>query len=165
VTTSSGLLWRAVLAFLAMPAMVAFVVPWLLAPRPRQFHVAAIPLLVAGVVLLLWCVRDFYVAGRGTLAPWSPPKHLVTVGLYKFSRNPMYIAVLLILCGWALAYYSGWLWIYAVVIAIAFHLRVVFYEEPWLARTHGREWDEYRGRVRRWFGKPAASLSSRALRR
>jgi protein-S-isoprenylcysteine O-methyltransferase Ste14 len=68
----------------------------------------------------------------------------------------MYIAVLLILCGWALAYYSGGLWIYAVIIAIAFHLRVVFYEEPWLARTHGREWDEYRARVRRWLGTRSA---------
>jgi len=153
VTTTSGLFWRAVLAFLALPTMVAFVVPWLLAPRERPFHFVAVPVLVAGLTLLLWCVRDFYVAGRGTLAPWSPPKHLVTVGLYKFSRNPMYIAVLFILCGWALAYQSGWLWIYAASIAIAFHLRVVFYEEPWLARTHGREWDEYRARVRRWIGR------------
>ena len=153
MTTSSGLFWRAVLAFLALPTIVAFVVPWLLAPEPRQFHVVAVPVLGAGAVLLLWCVRDFYVAGRGTLAPWSPPRRLVTVGLYKFSRNPMYIAVLLILCGWALAFQTRGLWIYAAAVGIAFHLWVVFYEEPWLARTHGRQWDEYRSRVQRWLGR------------
>ena len=130
--------------------MVALIVPWLLLPDTWQFHVAAIPALVVGTILLLWCVRDFYVAGRGTLAPWAPPKHLVTVGLYRFSRNPMYIAVVLILVGWALAVYSLGLWIYAVCIAIAFHVRVVTYEEPWLASTHGPEWDAYRARVPRW---------------
>src|SRR5215510_15719283 len=122
VPTKSGLFWRAVLAFLALPTMVALIVPWLLLPDTWQFHVAAIPALVVGTVLLLWCVRDFYVAGRGTLAPWAPPKHLVTVGLYRFSRNPMYIAVTLILIGWALGVQSRDLWIYAVAIAIAFHV-------------------------------------------
>lgn len=150
---SSGLFWRAVLAFLALPTMVAFVVPWLLLPSDWHFHAAAVPVLVAGAVLLLWCVRDFYVVGRGTLAPWSPPKRLVTVGLYRISRNPMYVAVMLILLGWALGVQSRGLWIYAACIAIAFHLRVVLYEEPWLARTHGREWEEYRARVRRWIGR------------
>ena len=52
------------------------------------------PLLV-GSIGLLWCVRDFYVRGRGTLAPWAPPEHLVVIGLYRFTRNPMYIAIVL----------------------------------------------------------------------
>ena len=150
---------RALIAFLALPGVVAFAVPivwlWLSDHASLTQPLGLVPL-AAGLVGLLWCVRDFYVAGRGTLAPWSPPRRLVTVGLYKFSRNPMYIAVLLILCGWALAYQSGWLWIYAVIVAIAFHLRVVFYEEPWLARTHRREWNEYRAGVRRWFGRRSA---------
>ena len=106
--------------------------------------------MILGTVLLLWCVRDFYVAGKGTLAPWSPPRNLVVVGLYRWSRNPMYIAVLLILIGWALAFESRGLWTYVAGIAVAFHLRVVLYEEPWLARTHGTAWDKYRARVRRW---------------
>ena len=97
-----------------------------------------------------WCVRDFYVAGRGTLAPWAPPRHLVTVGLYRFSRNPMYVAVTFMLIGWAICFASRSLAIYAACVALAFHLRVVFGEEPWLARTHGRAWDEYRAQVPRW---------------
>jgi protein-S-isoprenylcysteine O-methyltransferase Ste14 len=103
-------------------------------------------------MLLLWCVRDFYVAGRGTLAPWSPPRRLVTVGPYRLSRNPMYVAVLLILCGWALTFASPTFWFYMACVAVAFHLRVVFFEEPWLARTHGAAWLAYRNRVPRWLG-------------
>jgi len=148
--STSGLFWRALSAFLLLPGMVAFVVPWLL--RPQPFHVNALgaPILAIGVAALLWCVRDFYVAGRGSLAPWSPPKNLVIVGLYRLSRNPMYVAVLLILAGWATLFGSRTLWIYAACVAFAVHLRVVFGEEPWLAKTHGTAWDDYRARVPRW---------------
>jgi protein-S-isoprenylcysteine O-methyltransferase Ste14 len=143
--------WPAVIAFVVLPGTVAFLVPWLLRPAERV-HVVGIPVFVAGVVLLMWCVRDFYVAGRGSLAPWAPPERLVIVGLYRLSRNPMYIAVLIILCGWAITYASRTLWIYASFVAIAFHLRVIFGEEPWLARAHGAEWAAYRTNVPRWLG-------------
>jgi protein-S-isoprenylcysteine O-methyltransferase Ste14 len=144
------LFWRALIAFLLLPGMVAFVVPWLFRPANARFHAVGLLLLIPGIILLLWCVRDFYIAGRGSLAPWAPPKHLVVVGLYRRSRNPMYIAVLVILCGWALAFESRGLWLYAGGIALAFHLRVVIAEEPFLARTHGQAWTDYRARVPRW---------------
>ena len=107
--------------------------------------------LVAGFGALLWCVRDFYVLGKGTVAPWSPPAHLVVVGLYRYTRNPIYVAVTLALLGWALSFGSPGLFIYAVAVAVGFHLRVVFGEEPWLSRTHGAEWEKYVSRVPRWF--------------
>ena len=147
-----GLFWRAVIAFLVLPGIVAFVVPILLRPSNAHFRAAGIPVFAVGAALLLWCVRDFYVTGRGSLAPWSPPVHLVRVGLYRVSRNPMYVAVLLILSGWGVGFATPALWIYALIVAVAFHLRVVFYEEPWLARTHGDEWAAYRARVPRWLG-------------
>lgn len=153
--TINGLLWRAVLAFLVLPGTIAFLVPlFLLRPTgPYQsFDVLGLVPLSLGVGLLLWCVREFYVAGKGTLAPWAPPQKLVATGLYRFSRNPMYIAVLLVLFGWALGFRSRTLAIYALVVMLAFHLRVVFGEEPWLARTHGEEWFRYKARVPRWFG-------------
>ena len=150
MTASTGLFWRALFAFLALPGMVAFVVPWLLQPPNARVHTIGLLPLVVGTILLLWCVRDFYIAGRGSLAPWAPPERLVVVGLYRVSRNPMYIAVLTILCGWALTFDAGWLWVYATCIAVAFQARVVLYEEPWLSRTHGAEWDAYRARVPRW---------------
>ena len=150
---TSGLFWRALTAFLALPGMVAFVVPFLLRPPNARIHSIGFLPLGLGTFLLLWCVRDFYVAGRGSLAPWAPPVRLVIVGLYRFCRNPMYVAVLTILCGWALTFQSGGLWTYAACLAVAFHSRVVLFEEPWLARTHGAAWDAYRARVPRWLAR------------
>lgn len=142
----------AVAAFVAMPGMVAYLVPFLFRPTTAAVHIEGVLVLAVGTILLLWCVRDFYVAGRGTLAPWAPPKVLVIVGLYRVSRNPMYVAVLTTISGWALMFASRGLWIYAAFMATVFHLRVVFGEEPWLARTHGDDWTRYVAAVPRWFG-------------
>lgn len=143
--------WSALGAFFALPGTVAFVIPWLLRPSSSErLSGLGIALVAAGSTALLWCVRDFYVAGRGTLAPWAPPERLVVVGLYRISRNPMYLAVLLVLVGWAVAFGSPRYWIYAGCVAIAFHLRVVRSEEPFLARAHSEEWIAYRHAVPRW---------------
>ena len=149
----NSLFLKALFAFLALPGMVAFVIPLLLiTPASGRVWVepwGLVPL-VLGVVVLALTVREFYVAGRGTLAPWSPPRTLVTSGLYRYSRNPMYVGVLLILCGWAIGLWSWVLAIYAAGIAIAVHVRVLVNEEPFLARTHGEAWTAYRARVGRW---------------
>jgi protein-S-isoprenylcysteine O-methyltransferase Ste14 len=147
------MLARAFVAFLAMPGVVAGLIPVLLVMGEAHRHNGFAPgfvLLAAGVVLLLWCVRDFYVAGKGTLAPWAPPQHLVVVGLYRHVRNPMYVAVLTVVLGWSVAFTSAWLALYAVVLALAFHVRVVWYEEPWLRRRYGDQWSGYAGAVPRW---------------
>jgi len=151
----NGLFWRALVAFLALPGTVAFAVPLLLiAPGDASWHPFALGLLVTGIGLLLWCVGCFYLAGRGTLAPWAPPLTLVVIGPYRASRNPMYVAVSLILWGWVAAYRSWALAIYACVVMIAFHVRVVVAEEPFLARRHGQGWRDYAMRVPRWLGIP-----------
>ena len=146
---------QALLAFLALPGTVAYLVPLFVIDRPHEQNVnwMGLAIAAAGTSLLLWCVREFYVAGRGTLAPRAPPTRLVTSGPYRFSRNPMYVAVFTILVGWAVGFRSIGLTIYAACIAIAFHLRVVFYEEPWQARTFGDDWHAYRERVPRWMGR------------
>lgn len=74
----------------------------------------------------------------------------MTVGLYRFSRNPMYVAVALMLVGWRLCAWSGALATYTCFVIVAFQLRVVLGEERWLACTHGAQWDEYKSRVPRW---------------
>ena len=151
---------RALLAFVALPGTVAFVVPALLVRsiQTRPLHGEGIVPFIAGAVILLWCVRDFYVAGRGTLAPWDPPRRLVEAGLYRFSRNPMYVGVLLILIGWTVVLRMRSLLIYTIVIAILFHLRVLLYEEPWLARTFPNDWPQFKSRVPRWiFGAGPSS--------
>ena len=148
----NGLLARALLALLALPGVVAFLIPIGVLRRPSDtFHAAGLIIVAVGASILLCCVRDFYIAGRGTLAPWSPPQHLVTVGLYRVSRNPMYVGVIVILFGWAVVYWSRAHAVYAAVVMVVFYVRVVFFEEPWLAMTHGDAWTAYRRRVRRRF--------------
>jgi pimeloyl-ACP methyl ester carboxylesterase/protein-S-isoprenylcysteine O-methyltransferase Ste14 len=153
--------WRALLAFLALPGVVAFAVPLLIAGRrvvEGPFSAIGLIPLVAGSGLLFLCIRDFFVLGKGTLAPWQPPSRLVTTNLYRFSRNPMYVAVTLVLLGWAIVFRSWGLLLYALAVMTAFHLRVVFVEEPWLLQTHAREWKRYTATVPRW-----AFRSRRAL--
>jgi protein-S-isoprenylcysteine O-methyltransferase Ste14 len=112
-----------------------------------------LPVLGCGIFVLLWCVRDFYIIGKGTLAPWDPPKRLVVVGLYRIVRNPMYVGVLGVVLGWSLVAGSPLLAIYAAVLAIGFHLRVVLYEEPVLRRQFGDDWTRYRAAINRWLPK------------
>lgn len=147
------MLARALIAFFALPGVIGGVVPALLVAgdvhRSRGSRFGWV-LIGIGLFLLVWCVRDFFKSGRGTLAPWDPPRHLVVVGLYRFVRNPMYTAVLALVLGWSLASGSRLLACYATVLAIAFHLRVVFHEEPWLQREFGADWIAYSASVRRW---------------
>lgn len=154
VTIRQMLFLRALTSFLLLPGLIAYAVPILIEwdiIRTGRPSLSGVILLGLGSALLFWCVRDFYAAGKGTLAPWDPPKKLVRVGLYRFTRNPMYVSVTTVLIGWALTYRSWPLAIYAACVAVAFHLRVVLGEEPWLARTHGDAWRDYTSHVPRWF--------------
>jgi len=151
---------RALISFLVLPGTFAGLIPaWIVSTdreRGEGWMIGAAPLAL-GVVVLLWCVRDFYVAGRGTLAPWDPPKRLVIVGLYRFVRNPMYLGVLLLLVGWSLLAASPRLGGYTGILTLAFHLRVLLYEEPTLAKNFGEEWTRYAAAVPRWL--PRLSLA------
>jgi protein-S-isoprenylcysteine O-methyltransferase Ste14 len=146
-------LWlRAVVAFILLPGITAGLIPWLLARwsgGSAGSPLGWVPLAV-GVLLLIQGVAAFYRRGRGTLAPWDPPRRLVTEGLYRLTRNPMYLGVLGVVSGWALVSGSRPLAWYTIGLAVAFHLRVRFFEEPQLARAFGSEWQEYQDRVPRW---------------
>ena len=144
---------RALAAFLALPGIVAFAAPiamGLSSGSALRYIGVAATLLIGGSGLLLWCVREFYVRGRGTLAPWAPPQWLVTSGPYRLTRNPMYLAVLVILLGWSALWGSRALLLYALAVHVATHLRVRLFEEPWAAQRFGAEWEAYRARVPRW---------------
>jgi protein-S-isoprenylcysteine O-methyltransferase Ste14 len=151
------LLLRVAFAVVVLPGVVAFLVPLLVfAPSVPEtgFRPAGILPIAAGTAIILWCVLDFWKLGRGTLAPWDPPRALVTRGLYRHSRNPMYLGVLAVVAGWSLGLRSLALAAYAGGLAALFHLRVVLHEEPYLARTHGAAWTDYVTRVPRWLGLP-----------
>ena len=105
----------------------------------------------AGAVAALWCIFTFALIGRGTPAPFDPPRRLVIRGPYRFVRNPMYIGAGLALAGAALFYESASLLTYSGIFLIATHVFVVCYEEPTLRQTFGSEYEAYCRRVRRWW--------------
>lgn len=117
---------------------------------PEWFrYIAWLPWL-AGTAILLWSCWEFAFSGRGTPAPIDPPRVLVAEGVYRFVRNPMYLGALFILLGHVLWFQSLRLLITVAAVTAAFHLFVIFYEEPLLRRKFGVSYEEYCQRVSRW---------------
>ena len=152
------MLWlRTALFTLLVPGTVLGLVPFALittnwAPRLHlgAAHLLGFLLLLPGVVMIAWCFVDFIRRGRGTPAPYDPPRRLVVAGLYKHTRNPQYVGVILIALGEAVLSGRVLLFGYAVFLAIGYHLFVRFYEEPTLRRTFGGEYAQYCAMVSRW---------------
>jgi protein-S-isoprenylcysteine O-methyltransferase Ste14 len=122
--------------------------------RPTLFGVPQVVgmfITATGTAIAVWCVFTFVLVGRGTPAPFDPPRRLVIRGPYRFVRNPMYIGAILTLLGVALFYRSLSILIYAGMFFLATHLFVVLYEEPTLRRTFGSDYETYCGRVNRWW--------------
>jgi len=107
-------------------------------------------MLVAGAVVTVSCILTFVAIGRGTPAPFDPPRRLVERGPYAIVRNPMYIGAILALLGAAAFYQSQALAAYAAGFFVVTHLFVIAYEEPTLRNMFGPAYDDYCGRVRRW---------------
>ena len=152
-----GLVLKNLLFTLLIPGTAAVYVP-LLAVRGHAFECGPVSVLgvvtvALGIVIYLWCVWDFATFGRGTPAPIDAPKQLVVRGLYRYTRNPMYVGVLTTILGWALTYRAPALVPYALLLGVCFHTFIVGYEEPHLRRVFGEEYDAYRARVPRWLGR------------
>lgn len=103
-----------------------------------------------GAVLALWCIAAFVQIGKGTPAPFDPPRRLVARGPYRYVRNPMYIGAALALAGGAIFYRSPALLAYFGLFVVATHSLVLLYEEPVLRRQFGEEYTAYCDKVRRW---------------
>lgn len=149
VVTYSALFIGLVLVYL--PARL---LSWSGMVRPPEVHAQQVAGMVIGAVgatVALWCISTFAYVGRGTPAPFDPPRRLVMRGPYRFVRNPMYIGAGLALVSAALFYESLALLGYAGIFFIATHLFVVSYEEPTLRQTFGQEYEAYCHQVRRWW--------------
>jgi protein-S-isoprenylcysteine O-methyltransferase Ste14 len=138
------------------PGVAAGLVPWLLtgwdaaADVPLPFVVAGVVLVAAGVAVLLHAFARFVVEGIGTPAPVAPPERLVVGGLYRYVRNPMYLAVAATIVGQALILGRPALLLYALAFGAAVWTFVRVYEEPTLARRFGAEYEAYRRAVPGW---------------
>ena len=123
--------------------------PALGAPQIRGLGVGTL-----GAAVALWCVLAFAYVGRGTPAPFDPPRRLVERGPYRYVRNPMYLGGALALAGAAAFFESPALLGFTALFLMATHLFVVFYEEPTLRRLFGEAYDAYCRRVHRWVPQP-----------
>lgn len=149
---------RSLFFTLLFPGTVTVGIPvWLLVserswsfPADQWVRFLGVPLMVLGAVALLRCIWEFFWTGRGTLAPVDPPKVLVVQGLYRFVRNPMYVAVLTVLMGETVFFHSAAILLEAVLFWLITHLFVIFYEEPALTRMFGESYASYRQQVGRW---------------
>jgi protein-S-isoprenylcysteine O-methyltransferase Ste14 len=121
--------------------------------RPAQIgsvQAVGLVLVVLGGALALWCILTFALIGKGTPAPFDPPRKLVAAGPYRWVRNPMYVGAGTTLAGAALFYQSAALVAFAAGFFLAAHLFVIFYEEPTLERAFGAQYADYRNAVPRW---------------
>ncbi|HSG18088.1 MAG TPA: isoprenylcysteine carboxylmethyltransferase family protein [Anaerolineae bacterium] len=107
-------------------------------------------LILAGLPLLLWTIRDFGRIGQGSLAPWDPPKKLVVRGPYRHVRNPMISAVMAILFGQALLLNSLCHLAWAALFSLGNALYIPRSEEPGLEKRFGADYRRYKQNVRRW---------------
>jgi len=148
-----------VVHFALAPGVVVGLVPWWLTgwrasePMPYGWFLRAtgLILVVAGTAVLIHAFGRFVVEGLGTPAPVAPPARLVVGGLYRYVRNPMYLAVVAAIVGQSLFLGRlGLLW-YAAAVGGVLALFTRAYEEPSLRRRFGAQYDEYRRHVPGWW--------------
>jgi protein-S-isoprenylcysteine O-methyltransferase Ste14 len=152
--TATRLAVRNLLFAVVVPGLGAVCIPWWILTRGRATSEPvewnAVALIAVGATLYLSCLWMFAVVGRGPPGPWDPPRRFVAVGPYRWVRNPIYIAALLVVLGEAWLFLSLPLLKYAAAMAILFHLFVIGHEEPTLHRRFGEAYAEYLRTVPRW---------------
>ncbi len=138
-----------------IPGTVAIFVPlWITQnhePASSWSSFLSYPVYFVGSAVYFWCVWDFATFGKATPIPLDAPQKLVVRGLYRYTRNPMYLGVLSVLLGWVLLFQTVGLVVYGMLVGTGFHLFIVLYEERCLHGKFGGEYIEYCSRVGRWF--------------
>jgi protein-S-isoprenylcysteine O-methyltransferase Ste14 len=151
------------------PGFIAVYVPWRIC-RWRigepllgisLIRIAGILLMIPASLVLLDCFARFALQGLGTPAPVFPTKHLVISGVYQYVRNPMYIAVVILILGQGLWCGNASVLEYGLAVWAAFHLFVLMYEEPTLRRKYGSEYLEFCAHVPRWIPRLRSWQSAR----
>jgi protein-S-isoprenylcysteine O-methyltransferase Ste14 len=146
------------LFLIAAPGVVAGLVPfwvcgWHVSPPLLGFpplRWLGVPLLAAGLPVLIDSFVRFALQGLGTPAPIAPTQHLVVTGLYRYVRNPMYVAVVALILGQGLLFGSRPVLAYGGAVWAMFHLFVIVYEEPTLRSTFASEYEQFCAHVPRW---------------
>ena len=152
---------------IVIPGFVVGYVPYTLYNYRQVFEIGifryvGLILMILGVSLYIWSAMNFLLRGKGTPAIWftkqlkfligQEPIKLVSTGLYKISRNPMYLGVLNIVLGLSIFFESKTILIYSVILGVFFHLVIILLEEPHLKAKFGQEYETYFEQTNRWFG-------------
>jgi len=140
------------------PGIVAGYVPWRIcrwrveAPLLgiASLRLAGVLLIAAGLPVLLDSFARFALQGLGTPAPIFPTRHLVVSGLFRYVRNPMYVAVVSLILGQGLFFGSLRVLEYGIAVWVGFYLFVLIYEEPTLRKSYAHEYEEFCANVPRW---------------
>jgi protein-S-isoprenylcysteine O-methyltransferase Ste14 len=144
--------------FVVAPFTLAGLVPWWITDwqlRPPFLGLEltrgiGAMLILIGVPGVVDAFARFALQGLGTPAPIAPPRNLVVTGLYRYVRNPIYIAVVAIILGQAMLMGDWRLVVYGALLWLFFHIWVVAVEEPTLEQTFGSEFEAFRVAVPRW---------------
>ncbi len=142
--------------FLLLPFFLIFIpVAILTSPENAYYfniglyrHIGIVPI-VLGAIIYIYCSASFVFVGRGTPIPFTPTKALIVSGLYRFVRNPLYIAGVLVLTGEGIYFQSAGLFVYCLVMFGFFNFHVLM-EESILAEKFGASYEAYRKSVPRW---------------
>ena len=132
--------------------------PYQLSARSQMFDLGifrylAFPLWILGALIIVQCSMDIIRRGRGTPAHLDPPKELVIAGWYRYVRNPIYLGALMVQFGLILWFGSTLAMVYAFLFFLAFHVLIIFVEEPILRNQFGAAYEEYCRSVPRWIPK------------
>ena len=158
-------LWFALVFFVALPAAVLHASGASLRPVPGAAAAVGVGLVAAALGLVAFHVVAFVRQGRGTPAPLLPPRRLVGRGLYRWTRNPMYLLYTVAIAGEALAFRSWALLAYAFAFWLLAHLYVVGVEEKQLQHRFGEAYRAYCRRTGRWLPRPAPEWPRTPARR
>lgn len=162
------MLWlRAFIFTILVPGSVAGLIPFLLIRNRTpdlgwgDWQLIGFPVILFGIMIYVATVLSFLIKGKGTPAIWftkplswligKEPVNMVSTGLYKYSRNPMYLGVMITVLGEGIFLGYSILLLYCLVLFFIFHFIVVLIEEPHLSRKFGKEYEDYKKRTRRWF--------------
>jgi protein-S-isoprenylcysteine O-methyltransferase Ste14 len=160
------MLLRHILSILVLPFTVTIAVPAALVHGEKVLplgpaELGGIPLIMVGLVLVVLTIHHFATVGRGTLAPWDPPRHLVIRGVYRHVRNPMISGVLLIVLGESVLLASRAVGLWAATVLAINAIYIPLIEEPDLDHRFGEDYDLYKRHVPRWLPRVTPWVSGR----
>jgi protein-S-isoprenylcysteine O-methyltransferase Ste14 len=155
--TKRGAAFGSLIFFVLQPGVMGGLIPlgltggWQSHHPPLVVALVGVLALAAGLGFLAHTIVRFAVEGLGTPSPVAPTQNLVVGGVYRYLRNPMYVAVIAVILGQAALLGRPGLVLYAAVFWVVVATFVRVYEEPTLSDRYGEQYAAYRAAVHGWW--------------